>query len=196
MKRKTLDAILLAGGALTTAVLVLAGVLLVVGSNYATTSVRDQLQAQHITFPAAGSPALSSDQIGPYLNQFAGQEMTTGDQAEAYADHFIAVHLQELAKGQTYIDVSTQLQTAKAQLQQAPNDRRLASEVSDLQSQQQTLFQGDTLRGLLLEAYGFAQFGKIAAWAAVAAFIAAGAMLILTILGVLHWRKVSPDAMV
>src|SRR5215467_15712588 len=102
MRRRTFDIIVSAVGGLLTIVLVVAGALLLWGYNFANDSVRQQLVAQQIYFPPAGSPALASPQIGPYLDRYAGQQLTTGAQAEAYADHFIAVHLQEVAGGKTY----------------------------------------------------------------------------------------------
>ncbi len=86
--------------------------------------------------------------------------MTTGAQAEAYADHFIAVHLSEMPYGGVYAKVS-------AASRANPTNTTLAAEV-------QTSFQGTTLRGLLLEAYAFSEFGLIALWAAIAAFALAG----------------------
>jgi len=56
------------------------------------------------------------------------------------------------------------------------------------------VFQGTTLRGLLLEAYAFWQMGQIALYAAIACFAAAAVMLILTILGLVHLRRVPEDA--
>ncbi len=177
MERKTLDWILTAGGAVLTAVLVAAGIFLTLAASYANSNVHDQLAQQKIVFPPAGSTALASSEIGPYLNQYAGQPLTTGAQAKAYADHFIAVHLSEVANGKTYAEVSTALQT----------DENNAT----LKAQQATLFQGETLRGLLLTAYAFSVFGMIASIAAIVSWILAGIMLVLTILGVIHYRRVS-----
>lgn len=81
---------------------------------------------------------MTSDEIGPYLNRYAGQQLTNGAHAKAYADHFIAVRLREVAGGLTYSQVST-----KAQEQ--PNNEKLAGEV-------ETLVEGTTLRGMLLNA--------------------------------------------
>jgi hypothetical protein len=176
MRRKTFDIILTSVGAVLTAVLIVGGVLLVWGYNFANSNVRDQLTAQQIYFPAAGSQALASPQIGPYLNQYAGQQLTTGAQAEAYADHFIAVHLSEVAGGKTYAQVS-------ALAQADPTN-------ATLQAQVNTLFKGETLRGMLLNAYAFWQLGQIALYSAIAAFTGAALMLILTVLGFLHLRRV------
>ena len=176
MRRRTFDIILSSVGAVLTAVLVIGGVLLMWGYNFANNNVRDQLSAQQIYFPPAGSPALASPQIGPYLNQYAGQQLTTGAQAEAYADHFIAVHLSEVAGGKTYAQVS-------ALAQADPTN-------TTLQAQVNTLFKGETLRGMLLNAYAFWQLGQIALYAAIAAFTGAALMLLLTVLGFLHLRRV------
>ena len=58
-----------------------------------------------------------------------------------------------------------------------PNNAKLAAQVA-------TVFKGETLRGLLLNAYAFGTMGMIAGIAAIAAFIAAAVMLIL---GGLAW---------
>src|SRR5215467_13384938 len=176
MRRRTFDIIVSAVGGLLTIVLVVAGGLLMWGYSFANNSVRDQLVAQQIYFPPAGSQALASPEIGPYLNQYAGQQLTTGAQAEAYADHFIAVHLSEVAGGQTYAQVSSK---ALAN----PDDAKLQGQVA-------TLFKGETLRGLLLNAYAFWKVGQIAVWAGIAAFAGAAVMMVLTALGFWHLRRV------
>ena len=176
MRRRTFDIIVSAVGGLLTIVLVVAGGLLLWGYSFANNSVRDQLVAQQIYFPPAGSQALAPPQIGPYLNRYAGQQLTTGAQAEAYADHFIAVHLSEIADGQTYAQLS-----AKAQAD--PNNTQLQGQVA-------TLFKGETLRGMLLNAYAFWKLGQIALTAAMVAFAGAAVMLVLTTLGFWHLRHV------
>jgi len=177
MRRKAFDTILTAGGLVLSIVLLIAGGLLLWGYNFANSNVHDQLAQQKIFFPAAGSPALAPAAIGPYLNRYAGQELLTGPQAKAYADHFIGVHASEIAGGKTYAEVSTALQAD-------PNN-------ATLKAQQQSLFQGQTLRGLLLEAYGFWKIGQIAWLAAVASFVLAGVMLVLSVFGFGHLRKVT-----
>ena len=176
MRRKSFDIILTSVGAVLTAVLVIGGVLLMWGYSFANTNVHNQLAAQQIYFPAAGSQALASPQIGPYLNKYAGQQLTTGAQAEAYADHFIAVHLSEVAGGKTYAQVS-------ALAQADPTNTALQGQVN-------TLFKGETLRGMLLNAYAFWQLGQIALYSAIVVFAGAFLMLILTVLGFLHLRRV------
>ena len=182
MRRKTFDILLSAGGAVLTIVLVLAGVLLMWGHNFANDNVRTQLAQQQITVPQAGSSALASPQIGPYLNRYAGQEILSGPAAKAYADHFIAVHLSEMPYNGVYSKVS-------AAAQAAPKGTPEATQLAALQT---TVFQGTTLRGLLLEAYAFWEMGQIALIAAIVSFAGAALMLILSALGFWHLRRVSP----
>ena len=136
-----------------------------------------QLAAQQIYFPANNSPAIKAPEFAA-MHQYAGQQLTTGAQAEVYADHFIANHLKVIGGGKTYAQLSAE---AIAQ----PADAKLAAQVN-------TVFKGETLRGLLLNAYAFGTMGMIAGIAAIAAFIAAAVMLILGGLGLMHARRTSP----
>ena len=130
-------------------------------------------------FPANNSPAIKAPEFAA-MHRYAGQLMTTGAQAEVYADHFIANHLKEIGGDKTYAQLS-------AQSLANPRNAALAAQV-------QTVFRGETLRGLLLNAYGFATMGQIMMIVAVAAFIGAGLMLILSALGIWHLRHAAPDA--
>jgi hypothetical protein len=178
MRRKTLDTLLTAGGLVVAIVLIVAGGLLLWGHQFVSSQVHNQLSQQQVFFPAKGSAAISDPAIAPYLDKYAGQQLLTGQQAEAYADHFIAVHLTKIGGGQTYAQLSTKAQAA-------PNDTVLAAQV-------QTVFRGETLRGLLLNAYAFGKMAQIALYAAIAAFAGAILMLILAALGFLHLRRVDP----
>jgi hypothetical protein len=178
MRRKTFDALLTTTGLVLAIIMLLAGGLLTWGSSFINNQVNTQLSAQKIYFPPKG-PATASPKIGPYLNQYAGQQLLTGGQAEAYADHFIAVHLLEIGGGQTYAQLSAK---AKA----APKDTALAATV-------QTMFQGETLRGLLLNAYAFGTVATIAGIAAIGAYVSAVLLLILSILGFVHLKQVDPE---
>jgi hypothetical protein len=120
----------------------------------------------------------------PVISQYAGQQLTTGKQAEAYADHFIAVHLQEIGGGKSYAQLSAE---AMALPKGSP-------EYTAAEAKVQTVFQGTTLRGLLLEAYAFWQMGQIALYAAIACFVLALIMLVFTIIGFVHWRRTPEDA--
>jgi hypothetical protein len=147
------------------------------GGNFATSQVRDQLTAQHIYFPAAGSPALKALPAtdATAMSAYAGQQLTTGVQAETYADHFIAVHLNEIAGGQSYAQVS-------AAAQAAPTNTKLAGQVA-------TLFKGSTLRGLLLNSYGWSQIGQYALYAAIGLTVATFAVLVAFIGELVIWRR-------
>jgi hypothetical protein len=181
MRRRTFDALVSAAGLLLVAVLIVAGVLLTWGHSYASNQVTSQLSAQKIVFPTTSNPEFK---ILPAANRaqmakYAGQTMTTGAQAEVYANYFIARHLYLIGGGKTYSQLS-------ALSRAHPTNTVLAGQV-------QTVFQGTTLRSMLLEAYGFWTFAQIALIGAIAACAAAGLMLILSILGFVHLRRTAPD---
>ena len=115
----------------------------------------------------------------PSVSQYAGQELTTGGQAQVYADDFIAVHLQEIGDGKTY-----------AQLSQAALDLPKGSPAyTAAEAKVQSVFQGTTLRGLLLEAYGFSVLAEIALIGAICAFVLAALMAVLVVFGFIHARR-------
>jgi hypothetical protein len=180
MRRKTFDALMTTGGLVLAAVLIVAGVLGLWAHNFVDNQVKTQLSEQQIFFPAAGSAAISDPAIKPYLNQYAGQQLTNGAQAEAFADHFIAVHLKAIGGGKTYAQLSTAAQAD-------PTNTKLAGTV-------ETMFKGETLRGLLLNGYAFWKMGQFALIAAITAFIGAAIMLLLAGLGFLHLRRTDPTA--
>jgi hypothetical protein len=179
MRRRTFDALAVTAGVLIAGLLLVAGGLLTWGHNFVTNEVHTQLAAQKIVFPPADSPAVKGPEFAP-MRQYGGQLMTTGAQAQVYADHFIAVHLTEIGGGQTYSQLS-----AKALAQ--PKNAALAAQV-------QTMFRGETLRGLLLNAYAFWTIAQIMLWAAIAAFAGAGLLILLAIFGFIHLRRTAPEA--
>jgi len=177
-ERKAIDKVFILLGLITAAVLLVVGALAWWGYNFATTEVKDELSAQKIFFPPKDSPAIkalpAADQAA--MNKYAGQQLVNGQQAKVYANNFIKVHLDEVAGGQTYAQVST------AALKDPTNPK--------LQQQKAVLFQGETLRGILLgDGYAYWTFGTIAQYAAVASFVGAGVMLILVWLGMLHLAR-------
>jgi hypothetical protein len=185
MRRKTLDMIMTAGGAVLIVMLLVAGGLGMWGYNFANSNVHDQLAQQAITFPppAAFAHAKAGTEITPAMvstvGKYAGQPLLTGQQAEVYANDFISAHLQAIGGGKTYSQLS-------AAAQADPTNTVLAGQVA-------TVFKGTTLRGLLLEAYAFSTFGQIALVASIVSFVVAGLMLVLTLLGALHLRRVPGD---
>ena len=176
MQRKALDKIVSWVGFSLAAILVVAASLLTWAHNFVTHEVHTQLAAQQIYFPPKGSPATAGPEFAQ-MRQYAGQQLTTGAQAETYADHFIAVHLVKAGGGKTYAQLSTLAQAS-------PNDLKLQGQVA-------TLFKGETLRGLLLNAYAFGTMATIAGIAAIVAFVGAGVMLLLSLLGLVHSRRAS-----
>jgi hypothetical protein len=177
MNRKVLDRLLSASGLVMVAVMLIAATLLFWAHSFVDNQVHSQLAAQQVYFPAQGSKGLADPKIGPYLNKYAGQQLVNGAQAQAYADHFIAVHVAGIADGKTYAQLSTQAQAN-------PTDTVLAGKV-------QSVFRGETLRSMLLNAYAFWKMGQIALWAAIAALVGAGLMLVVSVLGLVHGRRVS-----
>ncbi len=173
LNRRFIDKVLVLIGVVATVVLLVMGSLAWWTYSFISSNVKSELSSQQIFFPAKGSPALASPLIGPYLNQYAGQQLLTGPQAKAYADHFIAVHLSEVAGGKTYAQVSAEAQA---------NPTNAA-----LKAQAQTLFQGETLRGLLLgDAYAFSTVANIAKVVAYSLFIAGAVMLVLVLIGLVR----------
>lgn len=142
--------------------------LLLWGSGFAQNMVHSQLTEQKISFPAKGSAGLDPKTF-PGLQRYAGQAVDNGPKAKAYADQFIRVHLSEVANGQTYSQVS-------AASIANPKDAKLAAEV-------QTLFRGETLRGLLLYGWGWSVVGEIALYVGIAALLGALAVLMALIVG-------------
>jgi hypothetical protein len=152
------------------AILLAAGGLLTWGSAYVHNTVQNQLAAQQIYFPpqAAFAHPKAGTEITPSMipsvSQYAGQQLLTGQQAEAYADHFIAVHLAEIGGGKTYAQLSTE---ALAQ----PTNTALANQVA-------TVFKGTALRAMLLDAYGWWKVSQIMYIVAVTAFALGGLALV------------------
>jgi hypothetical protein len=162
-------------------VLLSAGGLLLWGSTYVHNTVQGQLSAQQIYFPPKA--AFAHPQAGgeitpsmiPSVSQYAGQQLLTGQQAEAYADHFIAVHITNMTGGKTYAQLSA------ASLAQ-PNNTKLAGEVA-------TVFKGETLRSMLLNAYGWWKVSQITYIASIAAFALGGLALLGSLFGLTVGRR-------
>ena len=186
MNRKLIDVLVSTGGAAVVVVLVIAGALLLWGHSFTSSNVRSQLAMQQIYFPPAA--AFAHPKAGteitpamiPSVSKYAGQELLTGSQAKAYADHFIAIHLSEMPYGGVYSKISAAAMTSKNNAQ--------------LKALEQTSFQGTTLRGMLLEAYAFSTIGEIMLWGAIASFSVAFVLAILVGLGIWHARRVPAEA--
>lgn len=185
MRRRVFDVLTSAVGVVLVVVLLVAGGLLMWGYSYTHNNVHKQLAAQQIFFPpkaAFAHPQPGSEITAamiPSVSQYAGEQLLTGPQAEAYADHFIAVHLSELPYGGVYSKIST---AARAE----PKNAKL----TELKT---TSFQGTTLRGLLLEAYGFSKIGTIMLIGSIASFILALVLLGFVALGFRHAQRIPAE---
>jgi len=182
MRRRTFDIIASTVGLAMAALLVVAGSLLAWAHNYVADEVHSQLAAQQVYFPAKTDPQLK-DPAFAAVRQYAGQQLTTGDQAQVYADHFIANHLKAIGGGKTYAQLS-------GQYQGMTDAQKASAQGQALNGQVQTMFRGETLRGLLLDAYAFGKMGAIAGIAAIVAFVGAAVMALLGGLGLWHSRRV------
>jgi hypothetical protein len=177
----------LAGVAIA-AVLLAAGGLLLWGSAYVHNTVQSQLSAQQITFPPAAAfahPKAGAEitpSMIPSVSQYAGQPLLTGQQAEAYADHFIAVHIANMAGGKTYSQLSAE---SLAQ----PTNTKLTGLVG-------TVFKGETLRSMLLSAYGWWKVSQITYIASLTAFGLGGLTLAGAAFGLATGRKTRPATVI
>ncbi|MGC5020283.1 hypothetical protein [Micromonospora sp. DT47] len=190
MKRRTVDLLFSIGGLGLAVLLLVAGIVLTTNASFANDYVRDQLGAQHITFKAADQ-LTDEEKKADCLVEYAGQDLTTGKQAECYANEFIGLHLKSIAGGKTYADLGEPQSALRAQVEQATkaNDPALAGlekQLAEVSGQRDTVFKGETLRGLLLTSYGFSEFGRKAGQAALVVFVGAALLLLLSIAGLVH----------
>jgi len=191
MKRRTIDRVVsLIGLGLSVFLFVAAG-LLNWGYSFADKNVTEQLTAQNIMIPAADSDSFKalSEEDQAEIKPFAGLQLTTGEQAFAYAQHYIGAHVKGVSGGKTYSEVSGAALAASAVSKADPTNTELAANAATLMGQRQTLFMGETLKGLLGNAYAFWQLGQIAMYASWAAVAGGVVMLILSILGFMHLRR-------
>lgn len=174
-ERRAVDTVFVLLGGMLAVVLLAASALGYVGYNFATNQVRTELAAQKVYFPEKGSPAFSAEEY-PDIQKYAGQLVDTGPEAKAYANGYIARHLDKIADGKTYSEVS-------ALAMKDPANQTLAK-------QKASLFQGETLRGLLLgDGYAYWTFGMMALYASIGALVAGLVMIVLVVLGVRHMRS-------
>jgi hypothetical protein len=168
-------------GLAVAAILLMAGGLLLWGSTYTHNMVHNQLAAQQIFFPpkAAFAHPKAGTEITPSMipsvSQYAGQQLVTGQQAQSYADNFIAVHITDITGGKTYAQLSA------ASLAQ-PNNTKLAGEVA-------TVFKGETLRSILLNAFGWWKVSQITYTASLITFGLGGLTLLASLFGLTVGRK-------
>ena len=175
MDRSNWDKIVSGAGAVVAVVLIALGAMAIYGGNFGRQNVRDRLQPQNISFPPVD--AMTPQEVAE-VGAFAGQKVENGVQAEAFS-RYIAGHLEFVNDGKTYSETS-------AAARQDGLDPKVAA---DLQAKADTLFKGETLRSILLNAYGWWTVATIALWAGVGMVIAGVFLGILAILGFRHARR-------
>ena len=177
MDRSNWDKIVSGAGAVVAVVLIALGAMAIYGGNFGQQNVRDRLVPQHIAFPPA---AAMTPQERAEIGEFAGQKVENGVQAEAFS-RYIGGHLVGINDGATYSETS-------AAAREEGIDPDVAAE---LQGKADTLFKGESLRAMLLNAYGWWTVATIAMWAGIAMVLAGLLLGILSILGFRHAGKVA-----
>lgn len=179
LKRSTVDKVISYIGLLLSAVLLAASLVLYFTHSFIHGEVSAQLTPQNITLPAKDTPAFTSlsseDQAA--VAPFAGQQVTTGEQAKVFANHYIGAHLRAIGDGKSYSQLS-------AEAMKDPTNTELAATVD-------TVFRGETLRGMLLNAYAFDSMATVARYVALGALIAGLLLIPLSLLGLRHARRAS-----
>ena len=192
VSRRAIDRVLIGFGALLTVVLAAAGGLLTWGHNFSADYVRSELASQNISFPA--KDALVTEGRSDLVS-YGGAKVDTGKEAEAYAK-YINGHLAKVANGATFADLGTPERAANADVQAAITAKAPQAQIDELKAkadaitgQRNTLFKGETLRGLLLTAFAWSTLGTIAGIAAIVSFAAAAGLAVLVILGFVHHAR-------
>jgi hypothetical protein len=192
MKRRTFDKMVSFVGLGFAVLLFIFAGLLNYGASFANDNVQSQLENQNIAFPGEeGLPANTKDQ----LMKWAGMQVVTGEMAKGYSDLYILEHMNASAaavmgKPATYSEVSG---AYMGLVKGGSTDTAKIAALGDLR---QTLFMGNTLRGMLLQAYAFGMFGVIAGYAALASLLGGLLFLLLSIAGFAHIRRTPEDAMI
>jgi hypothetical protein len=176
MDRSNWDKIVSGAGAVVAVALIALGAMAIYGGNFGQQNVRDRLEPQNIAFPPAEA---MTPQEKAEIGAFAGQKVENGVQAEAFS-RYIGGHLEAINDGATYSETS-------AAAREEGLDPKVAAE---LQGKADTLFKGESLRAMLLNAYGWWTVATIALWAGVAMVLAGLFMGIFSVLGFRHAGKV------
>jgi hypothetical protein len=190
MKRRTLDLIFSAGGIAVAILLVVLGFVFKDNADFAERYVKDQLSEQKISFTAAEFLS-DEERASSCLVENAGSPLDSGKKAECYANDYIALHLQGIGGGETYATLGAIQTKAKGALAdataaKASNIGALQADLDKVTGQRESMFKGETLRGLLLTSYGFSIFGEKAALAGILSFLGAIVMFVAGMAGFVH----------
>ena len=188
MKRRTLDLLFSIGGVGLAGLLLIIGVVMSSNADFSNKYVTDQLAQQKITFKAADALTAEEKQA-PCLVEYAGQPLLTGKQAECYANEFIGLHVKTSGKGKTYAEIGDDQTALRAQIAAAGGAAaapELQKQLTDLTATRETVFKGETLRGVLLTSYGFSELGAKADQAAGVIYLGVLLLTALSIAGFVH----------
>ncbi len=179
-----------AGGVAVAILLVLLGFVFKTNADFADSYVHDQLAQQKISFTAAEFLS-DEEKTSSCLIENAGTPLDSGKKAECYANDYIGMHLKGIGGGETYatigaIQTKAKTALADATAANASNVDELKADLDKITGQRETMFKGETLRGLLLTSYGFSIFGEKAALAGMLSFLGAIVMLLASIAGFVH----------
>jgi hypothetical protein len=141
-------------------VLALGAATAVYAGNFTNGQIRSQLEPQKIFFPKDVSEVVEPEKSA--LLPFVGQQVLNGEQAHVFAENYLGLHLRELADGKVYSELSTEARLEK--------DPVLKAEKNALV---QTAFRGESLKGMLNQAWAFGTMGTIAMYAGLGLALAA-----------------------
>ena len=175
MDRRLVDVLVSWTGAVIAFALVALGAAAIYGGTFALDNVRDRLEPQRISFPPA--EAMTAQETAE-VGGFAGAKVDTGTEAEAFS-RYIGLHLTDVNEGATYSETSS---AARA-------EGISKAEAAELSGKADTLFKGETLKAILLNAYGWWTVGQITFWAGIGAVIAGIILSLFVALGFRHSRK-------
>ena len=197
MQRRTLDILFSIGGLALAGLLLVLGLVMTSNANFAKDYVKDQLTQQNIVFTQEKFLA-PEEKKASCLREYAGKQLTTGKQAESYANEYIGLHVTEIAGGKTYADLGTPQRELQAEVEAAeksgdPNLPALQAKLDKITGQRDSLFKGETLRGLLLTSYGFSVFGVKGGEVATVCYIVSALLFLLSIAGFVHAFRTPKD---
>jgi hypothetical protein len=180
----------------------LGGFVMADNANFAAGYTEQQLAQEKISFKPAD--ALSERELA-YTNArtgcvtaYAGQAVTTGRQAECFANEYLGGHLTYLATrlgmdsvayadGMTFSELGgvqgglrTKIEDAKASGD--PALAALEEELAAITTLRSRIFEGSMLRGTLLTVYGFSVLGEKAGEAAAVGFLGAAVLVLMSLL--------------
>ena len=188
LDRSLIDRLVSWTGAVVAIAMVALGAAAIYGGSFALDNVRDRLEPQNISFgPASEMSAEEKAEVG----DFAGQKVDTGTEAEAYS-RYIGIHLTEIGGGKSYAELGGPLFALEAQIDEAKaageDTAAMEEELAGLQGQRDTVFKGETLRAILLNAYGWWTVGQITLFAGIGMVVVGLILAVLVALGFRHAR--------